>query len=100
MDAILISRATLITLAGCIFFSVVASGAETSQAKKGPGCLVQTTFKLPDKTTYAAEHCISGQERCNSAPNGYCFDFGVVDPTIVSKTCTPVPQCPGRTQDK
>jgi hypothetical protein len=92
----------LIVLLGYTLFHSQSAASEPDAAKGGltKGCLIITTFKLPDKGTYAAEHCVSGYERCNAQPNGYCFDFGIIDPTVVSKSCTPVERCPEKPELK
>jgi hypothetical protein len=58
------------------------------------GCVIQRTYLLSNKTEFADSHCVNGRDKCNSLPNGYCFDYGIIDPTILSKSCTPVSRCP------
>jgi hypothetical protein len=96
------TTAVLIGLLGYTHLDSHSAASEPDAAKSGltKGCLIKTTFKLPDKGTYAAEHCVSGHERCNAQPNGYCFDFGIIDPTVVSKSCTPVDRCPEKPELK
>lgn len=72
-----------------------AKAAERSiEVARGGGCVIRRTFVLSNKMEFTDEHCVAGKEKCNSSPGGYCFDYGLVDPTIQSISCTPVENCP------
>jgi hypothetical protein len=72
-----------------------AKAAERAiEVTQSGGCVVRRTFLLSNKTEFTDEHCVAGKEKCTSSPGGYCFDYGIVDPTVLSKSCTPVSQCP------